>query len=131
MVFQKLFVFSGTSSKLTETSWRSPLRGSSPAREKCLRRRTGSGVKAKGASSTAEAGASSAEQMIRRPTHKDHLTSKLNSKTVPVLPSLDPSLIFPFLLIPSPVHPTGFSFCFFPGFLAILICCPPTLTGTC
>ena len=43
------------------------------------------------------------------------------SKTVPVLPSLDPSLIFPFYLIPSPVDLTGFSFCFFPGFLAIYI----------
>ena len=50
-----------------------------------------------------------------------HLTSKLNSKTVE-LPSLDPSsLIFPFHLLPSPVHPTGFSFCIFPGFLAIFI----------
>ena len=53
--------------------------------------------------------------------HKGHLTSKLNSKTVPVLLSLDPSLIFPFHLLPSPVHPTGFSFCFFPGFLVIFI----------
>merc|ERR1719154_450452 len=52
--------------------------------------------------------------------HKGHLISKLNSNTVSVLPSLDPSLIFPFLLLTSPAaHPTGFSFCFFPGFLAI------------
>ena len=35
--------------------------------------------------------------------------NKLNSMTVPVLPSLDPSLIFPFHLLPSPVHPAGFS----------------------
>ena len=36
--------------------------------------------------------------------HKGHLISKLNSKTVPVLPSLDSSLIFPFHVSPSPVH---------------------------
>ena len=40
-------------------------------------------------------------------------------KTAPVLPSLHLSLIFPFYLLPSPVHPTGFSFCIFPGLLAI------------
>ena len=34
-----------------------------------------------------------------------HLTSKLNSKTVPVLPSPK----FPFHILPSPVHPTGVS----------------------
>ena len=51
--------------------------------------------------------------------HKGYLTSKLNFKTVLVIPSLDPSLIFPFHLLPSPTYPTGFSFCFFPGFLAI------------
>ena len=28
-------------------------------------------------------------------------------------------LLFPFHLLPSPVHPTGFSSCSFPGFLAI------------
>ena len=28
-------------------------------------------------------------------------------------------LLLPFHLLPSPVHPTGFSFCMFPGFLAI------------
>ena len=49
--------------------------------------------------------------------HNGHLTSK----TVPVLPSVDPSLIFPFHLLPSPVYPTGFSICIFPGFLAIFI----------
>ena len=49
--------------------------------------------------------------------HKGHLTSKLNYNTVPVLPSL----IYPFHLSPSPVHPTGSFFCFFPGFLAIFI----------
>ena len=48
---------------------------------------------------------------------KRHITSKLNSKMVSVLPSL----IFPIYLLPCPVHPTGFSFCFFPGFLAIFI----------
>ena len=26
--------------------------------------------------------------------------------------------LFPFHILPSPVHPTEFSFCFFPGFLA-------------
>ena len=51
--------------------------------------------------------------------HKCNLTFKVNSKMVPVLPSLVPSVIFPFHLLLSPVHPTGFSFCFFPGFLAI------------
>ena len=50
-------------------------------------------------------------------THKGLLIAKLNSKTVPVFSFL----IFPFHLLPSPVHPTGFSFCFFPGFLAIFI----------
>ena len=52
-----------------------------------------------------------------RPLNKVHLTSK----TVPVLPSLDPSLMYPFHLLPSPVHPTGFLFYIFPGFLAIFI----------
>ena len=45
----------------------------------------------------------------------------LNFKMVPVLPYLDPSLIFPMHLLPSPVHRTRFSFCFFPGFLNIFI----------
>ena len=49
------------------------------------------------------------------------VTSKLNSKTVPVLPSLDLFLIFPFHFLAFPVHPTGFSVCFFTGFLAIFI----------
>ena len=49
------------------------------------------------------------------------VTSKLNSKTIPVLPSLSPFLIFPFYLLPSPVHPTRFSLCFFPDFLVIFI----------
>ena len=50
-----------------------------------------------------------------------HLGSKLNSKTAPVLPSFHPSLIFIFHLLPSLVHPIGFCFCFFSGFLAIFI----------
>ena len=41
--------------------------------------------------------------------------------TVPVLPSLDPSHMFPFHLLPSPDHPTGFSFYFLSRFLAIFI----------
>ena len=56
--------------------------------------------------------------------HKCHLTSKLNFKTVPVLPSLDPSLTFPYHLLSSSMHPTGFFFCFFPGFFAIFILLP-------
>ena len=47
--------------------------------------------------------------------------TKLNSKIVPVLPSPDPSLIIHFHFLPSPVHTTEFSFCFFPGLLAIFI----------
>ena len=43
--------------------------------------------------------------------------SKLNFKTVPVLPSL----IFPLHLLSSPVHGTEFSFHISPGFLAIFI----------
>ena len=38
--------------------------------------------------------------------HKGDLNSKLNSKTVPVLPSF----LLPFHLLPSPVHLVGFSF---------------------
>ena len=49
------------------------------------------------------------------------LTSKFKFKTVLFLPSLDPSLIFPFHLLSSPVHPTGFSVYIFPGFLDIFI----------
>ena len=48
-----------------------------------------------------------------------NVSLQLSFKTVPVLPSLHHSLIFPFHLLPSPVHPTGFFFCFFPGFLVI------------
>ena len=47
--------------------------------------------------------------------------SKLNSKTVPVLPSVNHFLIISFHLLPSPVHPIGFSFRFFPDLLAIFI----------
>ena len=46
---------------------------------------------------------------------------KLNSKTVAVSPSLDPALISPFHLLPSPVHSTGVFFYIFPGFLVICI----------
>ena len=49
------------------------------------------------------------------------VTSSPNSKTVIVLPSLYPTLIFPFHILPYPVQPTGFSFGYFPGFLAIFI----------
>ena len=46
------------------------------------------------------------------------ITSKLDSKTVPVLPSL----MFHFdLLLPSMVHHIGFSLHFFPGFHTIFI----------
>ena len=54
---------------------------------------------------------------LQHNVNEGHLTSKLNFMTVPDLPSL----IFPFHLLPSPVHPTGFFFCIFPGFLAIFI----------
>ena len=57
------------------------------------------------------------ESFVRTNLIKGHLTSKLNSKTIPVIPSF----IFPFHLLPSPVHPSIFSFCFFPGCLAIFI----------
>ena len=53
------------------------------------------------------------------------VTSPSNStpKTDPVLHSLYPSLVFTFHLLPSPVHPTGFYFCFFffSDFFAIII----------
>ena len=42
-------------------------------------------------------------------------------KTVPVFLFLDPSLVFPFYPLPSPMQPTGFSFHIFSGFLAIFI----------
>ena len=48
-------------------------------------------------------------------------SSILNFKTFPVLLFLSPSPIFPFHLLPFPVHPTGFSFYIFPGFLAMFI----------
>ena len=53
-------------------------------------------------------------------SHKSHLASKLKSKTVPVLPSLNSSHIYLHLLH-YPVHPTGFSFDIFLDFLVILI----------
>ena len=59
--------------------------------------------------------------------HKSHL----NSKTVPILPSLDHSLIFFIHLLYFLVYSIRFSFCFFPGFLAIFILllfsCDPSL----
>ena len=36
------------------------------------------------------------------------------------------SPIFPFLCLPSQAHPAGYSFCFFPGFLAIFMVCHRT-----
>ena len=61
--------------------------------------------------------------------HKGRINSKLKSKTIPVLPTPDPILIFPFHLLPSPVHSTGFSFCFFPGnALPFSSCCRRTPT---
>ena len=50
--------------------------------------------------------------------HKDHLTSKLKYMRFPSY-LLCALLLFHFHLLPFPVHPTGFSFCFFPGFLII------------
>ena len=47
-------------------------------------------------------------------TKSSHM-GNLNFKTVPVLLSV----IFPFHFVSFPVHPTGFSFCCFTGFLAI------------
>ena len=53
------------------------------------------------------------------------LTSKLNSNTIPVLPSLDPILIFPFHLLPSPVpFPSVSSL----ASLTFLFCCHRTTT---
>ena len=57
-------------------------------------------------------------------------TSKLNYKTIPVLPSLDHSLIFPFHIIFSPVHPTGFYHCFSLASLLFLFCYHRTKTTT-
>ena len=56
------------------------------------------------------------------------LTSKLNSKTIPVLLSLDPSHIFTFHLLPSPVHLTEFSSCFSSDSLQFLSHCYRTKT---
>ena len=52
-----------------------------------------------------------------QPHRPSPLKSQLNSMTVPDLPSL----IFNSHLLPSHLYTTGFSFCFFPGFLAIFI----------
>ena len=52
--------------------------------------------------------------------HKGHLTSKPNYKRY-LFYLLCTLLLFIFHILPSPVHTTGFSFCFFPGFLAIII----------
>ena len=55
---------------------------------------------------------------LREPTSQEspHLQTQLQA--IPVLSSLYPFLIN-FSSLPSPVHSTGFSLCFFPGFLAI------------
>ena len=50
--------------------------------------------------------------------HKDHLTSKLKCRRF-LSYLLCTLLLFPFHLLPSPVHPTGFTFRVFPGFLVI------------
>ena len=46
--------------------------------------------------------------------HKGHFTSKLKYRRF-----LSYLLLLPSHLSPSPVHPTGFSLCFFPCFFAI------------
>ena len=51
---------------------------------------------------------------------KGYVSSKIKYRRFPSY-LLYTLLLFPFHLLPSPVHPTGFSFCFFPGFLAIFI----------
>ena len=51
--------------------------------------------------------------------HKGHLTSKPHLYRRFPFYLFCTLLLFPFHLLPSPVHPTRFSFCFFPGFLAI------------
>ena len=75
-----------------------------------------SGCRRQPRTSAAEEGNGCLSQLIYQIflPHKGNLTSKLNSKTVPVLPSLEPFFIFPFRLLPSPVYHTGFSFFFFP-----------------
>ena len=52
--------------------------------------------------------------------HKGHLTSKLKCRQFPSY-LLCILLLVPFHLLPTTVHPTGFCFCLFPGFLAIFI----------
>ena len=49
------------------------------------------------------------------------VTTSPPNETLPVLLYLQSSLIFPFLLLHSPVHPTRFSFCISSGFLLIFI----------
>ena len=51
-------------------------------------------------------------------SRKAHLTSKLKYRRSPSY-LLCTLLLFPFNFLPSPVYPTGFYFCFFPGFLTI------------
>ena len=60
---------------------------------------------------------------MREPTSQKspHLHTELQDAVPAVLPSPDPTLIFPFHLLPSPVNPAEFSFCFFSGFLVIFI----------
>ena len=52
--------------------------------------------------------------------HNGHLTFKLKYRRIPSY-LLCTLLLYPFHLLPSPLHPTGFSFSFFLGFLAIFI----------
>ena len=51
---------------------------------------------------------------------KGRFTSKIKYRRFPSY-LLCTLLLFSFHLLPSPVHPTVFSFCFFSGFLAIFI----------
>ena len=50
--------------------------------------------------------------------HKGHLASKLKYRRFPSY-LLSTLLLFPFHLLPSPVHPIGFSSWFFPGYLVV------------
>ena len=52
--------------------------------------------------------------------HEGHLTTKLNYRRFPSH-LLCTFLLFSFHLLPSLVHPAGFSFCFFRGFLVVFI----------
>ena len=52
-------------------------------------------------------------------SRKAHLTSKLKYRRFPFYP-LCIILLFPFHLLPSPVNPTGFSFCFFLAIFTLL-----------